>query len=103
MRGCLPLAIACVLAVFARPAHADGLADEADLQFQRGAQAYRRGDYESALEHFLASNRLVQNQNVVFNIGHTYQRLGRYPEAFRYFSEALASERDPEQAGRIQA
>jgi outer membrane receptor protein involved in Fe transport len=103
MRGCLPLAIACVLAVFARPARADGLADEADLQFQRGAQAYRRGDYETALEHFLASNRLVQNQNVVFNIGHAYQRLGRYPEAFRYFSEALASERDPEQAGRIQA
>ncbi len=97
------LRVACAVGAFARSAHADGLADEADLLFQRGAQLYRRGDYEGALERFLASNRLVPNQNVVFNIGYAYQRLGRYPEAFRYFSEALASERDPEQAARMQA
>ena len=87
----------------APPAHADDLADEADLQFRIGAERYTAGDYRGALEHFLASNRLVPNRNVVFNIARVYEKLQRYPEAFRYYEAALSAETDPDARGKLQA
>ena len=79
-----------------RLAHADDLADEADLQFALGTNSYRKGDYRTALEHFLASNRLVPNPNVAFNIARTYERLGQFPEAYRAYDVALSQEVDPQ-------
>ncbi len=69
-------------------------ADEADLHFQLGTDEFRAHHYSSALEHFLASNRLVPNRNVVANIAATYFELKRYPEAFRYYTQALEAEPD---------
>ena len=69
-------------------AYADGNADEADLQFEAGADAYSKGDFRTALEHFLASNRLVPNRNVMFNIARAYEQLQRYPDAYRYYVDA---------------
>jgi outer membrane cobalamin receptor len=103
MRPSLPLALFLAFASFARSSLADNFADEAELLFRRGAQAYQRGEYEAALERFLASNRLVPNQNVVFNIAYTYEKLGRYAEAYRYFVDARESERDPAQLRLIEA
>src|SRR5689334_10377480 len=103
MRPSLTLALFLTLASFARTSLADNLADEAELLFRRGAQAYQRGEYEAALERFLASNRLVPNQNVVFNIAYTYEKLGRYAEAYRYFVDARETERDPAQLRLIDA
>jgi outer membrane receptor protein involved in Fe transport len=73
---------------------ADDSADEADLLFRVGAEAYQRGDLRNALQHFLASNRLVPNRNVVYNIARTYEKLGSYPEAYRYYTQALEDETD---------
>ncbi len=87
----------CVVA-----ASADDLADEANLQFRLGAESYQRGDFQDALQHFLASNRLVRNRNVVFNIARTFEKLHRYPEAYRYFTQALAAEKNAAQKKRIQ-
>lgn len=84
-------------------ARADGTADEADLHFRRGNDAYRDGHYLEALEHFLASNRLAPNRNVMFNIARAYQRLDMYPEAYRYYGEALATETDPATRTRLEA
>jgi outer membrane receptor protein involved in Fe transport len=103
MRCWLSFALCCAVAASTGTSLADNLADEADLLFRRGALAYQRGDYEAALERFLASNRLVPNQNVVFNIAYTYERLGRYPEAYRYFMDARENERDADQLRRIDA
>lgn len=75
-------------------ARADDVADEADLHFELGAERYRARDYRGALEHFLASNRLVRNRNVLFNIARSYEQLGRFPDAHRYFSLALEGETD---------
>lgn len=99
-----PVLVALVAAVLwcAGPARADDLADEADLQFRLGAEAYQKGDYTAALQHFLASNRLVPNKNVVFNVAKTYEKLGRHPEAYRYYGQALAAETDPRARQRIQ-
>jgi len=84
-----------------KPARADDLADQAELEFSLGADAYQRKDYKVALEHFLSSNRLVANKNVLFNIARSYEQLKSYPASFRYYSQALESESDPEAKLRI--
>ena len=76
-------------------ARADGLADEAEVNFRLGAERYQTGDFRSALALFLASQRLVPNRNVRFNIVRTFQRLAMYPEAYRWCEEALHEETDP--------
>ncbi len=86
----------------AGPAIADDLADEADLQFELGTISYHRGEYRAALEHFLASNRLVPNANVVFNVARTYERLSQYPEAYRAYDSALYAETDAQARITIQ-
>jgi outer membrane receptor protein involved in Fe transport len=68
-------------------------ADEADIEFQLGADRYDAGDFKGALQHFLASNRLAPNKNVLLNVGRCYEQLKLLPEAFRYYSLALESER----------
>jgi outer membrane receptor for ferrienterochelin and colicins len=80
--------VCCLLYGQVAPTRADGVADEADLQFTVGAEAYSKGEFTAALEHFLASNRLVSNRNVMFNIARAYEQLGRYPDAYRYYIDA---------------
>jgi outer membrane receptor for ferrienterochelin and colicin len=97
----------CLVAVLAtsgavRPARADNLADEAELQFELGADRYKAADFRGALEHFLASNRLVPNRNVVFNIARAYEQLKQSADAYRYFSQALEGEADPATRARIE-
>ena len=73
------------------------LAEEADLQFRLGVAAYREGELTRALEHLLASQRLVPNRNVVFNLARTYEELGELDSAWRYYDQYARSEpaRDP--------
>ena len=93
--------LACVAAAGVRPARADNLADESELEFELGADCYKAGDFRGALEHFLASNRLVPNPNVVFNIARTYEQLKQSADAYRYFSQALEGETDEPTRARI--
>jgi outer membrane receptor for ferrienterochelin and colicin len=95
------LAIASLLLAGGRLARADNLADEAELQFEIGADRYKAGDYRGALEHFLASNRLAPNRNVIFNIARAYEKLGHSPDAYRYYTQALVGEQDPVAQARI--
>lgn len=97
------VALACVMSLASSPGHADGVADEADLQFTLGAEAYARTDFRGALEHFLASNRLVPNRNVMFNIARAYEQLGRFPDAYRYYVDALRGESDATVRGEVEA
>jgi len=98
------LLFSCLLAstLIVGSARADDVADEADLQFQIGAERYDAGDYKGALEHFLASNRLVANKNVLFNIARTYEQLRRAPDAYRYYLLALEGETQPQARKRIE-
>lgn len=100
-RTSLFLAAALMVQSFSGTVAADGLADEADLQFQIGTRCFRAGDYEGALEHFLASNRLVRNRNVLFNIAGAYEALARFPEAHRYYIAALEAETDVQFRGEV--
>ncbi|MEI9948087.1 MAG: TonB-dependent receptor [Pseudomonadota bacterium] len=92
-----------VLLLAPKPAQADDLADQAEIEFSLGAEAYQRAEYKVALAHFLLSNRLVPNKNVLFNIARSYEQLKTYPAAFRYYSQALESESDSEAKTRISA
>jgi len=91
-----------LLAAAPPAARADDVADEAELQFQLGTERYKAGDYRGALEHFLASNRLVPNRNVVFNIARAYEQIHDAPTAFRHYAAALDAETDPVQRKRIE-
>src|SRR4051812_35501660 len=102
-RRLLPALFTALLVLpLASSAHADDLADEADLQFNLGADRYEAGDFKGALEHFLASNRLVGNRNVVFNIARTYEQLRRAPDAYRYYVQALDGETNAPARKRIE-
>ena len=97
--------VLAVLALTALAARADSIADEADFRFHRGATLYRQGNVEEALGEFLASNRLVHNRNVVYNIARSFEQLGRFNEAYRFYTELLAedlpeAERKEIEAGR---
>lgn len=83
-------------------ARADGNADEADLHFQIAAEAYSKSDFRLALEHFLLSNRLVPNRNVVFNIARTYEQLKRFADAHRYYVDALDGETNPQTMSTVE-
>ncbi len=103
----LHLALLTMLATFgaltlSAPVFADDVADEVDLQFQLGAERYKARDFVGALEHFLASNRLAPNRNVVYNIARTYEQLKRYPEAYRYYVRALDGEKDAPTRARVE-
>lgn len=80
------------LCLYVPAARADDVADEADTQFNLGAEEYQTGNFELALSHFLASNRLARNKNVLFNIARCYEQLRRFPEAHRYYTRALEVE-----------
>ncbi len=79
--------------LFCAPAvRADSIADEADFRFHRAANLYRQGRTEEALSEFLASNRLVRNRNVIFNIARSFEQLKSYNEAYRWYTEILGDE-----------
>ncbi len=99
-------AIAAVLvfaALWAGEARADGTADEAELHFRMGTEDFKRGDYNSALAHFLLSNRLAPNKNVGFNIASAFEQLKRYADAHRYYIDALDGETNPQAIAGINA
>ncbi|AUX45345.1 hypothetical protein SOCE26_068270 [Sorangium cellulosum] len=102
-RALAALLAASIAASGARAARADGLADEAELHFEIGRERFKRGDYRGAIEHFLASNRLVPNRNVVFNIALGYEELNRFADAHRYYIDARLRETNPQMLADIDA
>jgi outer membrane receptor protein involved in Fe transport len=99
----LAFALTAAITVSSARALADDVADEADLQFELGADRYRAGEFRQALVHFLASNRLAPNRNVVFNIARAYEQLKQYPDAYRYYRRALEGETDRATVENIRA
>src|SRR5258708_15756045 len=83
---------AAALLLVGLAARADSIADEADFRFHRAANLYRQGKVEEALSEFLASNRLVRNRNVIFNIARSFEVLKHYNEAYRWYTEILADD-----------
>jgi tetratricopeptide (TPR) repeat protein len=80
---CGRLVLLCLLLATVS-AQADNTADEADVAFTLGNDAYSRREYDRALAAYFLSYRLVPNRNVLFNIARCYEAQSRFDEAYRY-------------------
>jgi outer membrane receptor protein involved in Fe transport len=90
-----------LLCLLASPALADNTADEADIAFQLGNEAYARRAYAEALRNYFLSYRLVPNRNVLFNIARCYESARRFDEAYRYFHDLSRQELTKEDAAEV--
>jgi hypothetical protein len=77
-------------ATLSSPAFADNTADEADIAFRLGNEAFGKRDYPKALASYFLSYRLVPNRNVLFNIARCYTALKEFDQAYRYYNDLLA-------------
>jgi len=67
------------------PAIAHASEDTARKHFQRGQSAYRRGDYEEAIEQWKKAYETVQEPKIQYNLAQAYERLGKLGEAAQAF------------------
>jgi tetratricopeptide (TPR) repeat protein len=92
------LALLLVTAV-AVPAGAAPI-DDARKAFGEGKAAFEKGDYEAALTAYQRANMILPAPNLYFNIGVTYEKLGRFQEAAlafdKYFDLAGPPQSDDE-------
>jgi outer membrane receptor for ferrienterochelin and colicins len=102
-RRSVVVVVACLVWLGAGRARAEDVADEAQFHFSRGNQLYRQGRFDDALVELYASNRLVPNRNVQFNIARCLEQLKLYDEAFRAWSELARREAPPTERAAIQA
>ncbi|MCC6207935.1 MAG: tetratricopeptide repeat protein [Gammaproteobacteria bacterium] len=66
----------------------------ADEAYDQGIDAFNRGDYEAAVTYFLTSRpEPADNATLYYNLGASYYKLARYPEARAAFLNVIA---DPE-------
>ncbi len=72
---------------------ANNTADEADVAFELGNEAYAKGNYNEALRSYFTSYRLVPNRNVLFNIARCYEAQNRFNEAYRYYNDSAPTRR----------
>ncbi len=102
---CRALSVALVALSFSGTLYAQSVsdvADEAEVLFRLGSEAFRSRDYDAALSHFFASNRLAPNRNVIFNIARSYEQKRDYVEAYRYYLR-YAEEATPEELAEVQS
>ena len=86
------LCLTALLSMAGGTARADASGDEADFRFNRAATLLKQNRVEEALGEFFASNRLVRNRNVIFNIARCFEVLKQPSEAHRFYSEILGDE-----------
>jgi outer membrane receptor for ferrienterochelin and colicins len=80
---------------------ANNTADEADVAFELGNEAYAKGNYNEALRSYFTSYRLVPNRNVLFNIARCYEAQNRFNEAYRYYNDLSAEALPDDDAAEI--
>jgi hypothetical protein len=65
------------------------------LQFVQGTEAYQRGDYQGAFDHFAASYRIAPRPAILFNMAQCKVQLGRPAEAIQLLEQLLARGTEP--------
>jgi iron complex outermembrane receptor protein len=73
--------------------------DDARRHFTSGLEAAQRGDYEVALQHFLAAQEAYPHPATLYNIARSYQDLNDLTNALTYYR--LYRDAMPEKAGDI--
>ena len=67
----------------------DELTQEARTFFLRGVAMYRRGQYEAAMQAFIAAHRFAPLPEVLYNLAVTAERLGSRQDAIDYYREYM--------------
>ncbi|WP_246357074.1 TonB-dependent receptor domain-containing protein [Pyxidicoccus fallax] len=96
-----PLLALTLLLLSTSPVLADNNADEAEIAFELGNDAYSRGEYAEALRSYFTSYRLVPNRNVLFNIARCFEALNKFNEAYRYYNDLLTEDLPAEDASEV--
>lgn len=63
--------------------------DYAKDQFSLGNDAYMKGDYETALNHYLEAEPNTEGLGINYNLGNAYFKLGELPESILHYERAL--------------
>lgn len=63
--------------------------DYARDQFSLGNEAYMKGDYEKALNHYLEAEPHTEGLAINYNLGNAYFKLGEIPESILHYQRAL--------------
>jgi len=58
---------------------------------QMAMNLYKKGMYEEAVEYFLKAYEMDKDPSTIFNIGKCYDALYRYQDAYRYYSDYVAT------------
>jgi hypothetical protein len=82
------LFLALVMVLVAGSAQAAPL-DEAKAAFAQGKVAFEKGDWNTALEQFMKANQLAPAPSLSYNIGKTYEKMGRMKDAVIWFQKYL--------------
>ncbi len=67
-------------------------------QYNKGNEAYMKGDYESALNHYLVAEPHTEGFAINYNLGNAYFKLGEIPESILHYERALRFEPSNEDA-----
>jgi tetratricopeptide (TPR) repeat protein len=98
-RGIVKLSLVVVIiGTMSGAARADNL-EEAKAAFADGKAAFERGDYDRALQQFQRANLLAPAPSLSYNIGKTYEKMGRYRDAvmaFERYIELVGEPKDDE-------
>lgn len=90
MGRCLGLAaVAAALAITSPAVAQEGADERARLHFESGRSYFDEGAYERALQEFERAYQLSPRTAMLFNLGTTYERLGRLTDAADAFERYL--------------
>jgi tetratricopeptide (TPR) repeat protein len=83
--------------MLAGPAFAQDLPDKdaverAERHYETGKQFHEAGDYDQAIQEFLAAYALTPRSALLFNIGRSYEKKGSLTEALDYYRKVLLVE-----------
>jgi tetratricopeptide (TPR) repeat protein len=100
------IALAVLLGLWAVPAAAAEITDEAKAQarekFTQGNQAYERGEFREALTAFDAAYKLAPLPGFLFNVAQCHRQLGAYERAAFFYRRYLSlSEKEPANAPMV--
>jgi tetratricopeptide (TPR) repeat protein len=87
---CASIAIGSPVLAFAQDAEEPAV-DEFDESTRKAAEAYDRGDYDTAVELFKKAYELRQVSNILYNIGRIYEDAGDIDSAIEYYDKFVVA------------
>lgn len=75
----------------------------AQARFEQGLADYRAGRFRSAIQHFLAADRLVPSPALAFNVARSYEKLNEPARELQHYRAYLRRGPDPSNEAQVRA